>query len=60
MTKPGIFPPRVPMAGIFLYTANGALGGLVRLGRAGALERIFIGALNDAQWYHLIRFAATA
>lgn len=46
--------PEHPMAGILLYTAagdaDGTLGGLVRLGKAGTLERIFIGALADARW----------
>ena len=43
-----------PMAGILLYTAagdsDGTLGGLVRLGRPGTLERIVQGALKDARW----------
>ena len=43
-----------PMAGVLLYTAagdsDGTLGGLVRLGKANTLERVFFGALNDAQW----------
>ena len=42
------------MAGILLYTAagdsDGTLGGLVRLGRPGTLERIVQGALKDARW----------
>ena len=43
-----------PMAGILLYTAagdaDGTLGGLVRLGKARTFERVWSGALNDAQW----------
>ena len=46
--------PEHRMAGILLYTAagdaDGTLGGLVRLGRAKTLERVLIGALNDARW----------
>ncbi len=43
-----------PMAGMLLFTAagdaDGTLGGLVGLGRAGALERVIVGALEDARW----------
>ena len=39
---------------MLLYTAagdaDGTLGGLVRLGRAGMLERVVAGALEDARW----------
>jgi hypothetical protein len=42
------------MAGILLYTAagdaDGTLGGLVGLGKPGNLERILLGALDDARW----------
>lgn len=42
------------MAGILLYTAagdaDGTLGGLVRLGRPGTLERVLMNALQDAVW----------
>ena len=43
-----------PMRGILLYTAagdsEGTLGGLVRLGKAGRLERILRSAIAGAQW----------
>lgn len=43
-----------PMGGVLLYTAagdaDGTLGGLVSLGRPGALERVITGALEDARW----------
>jgi hypothetical protein len=43
-----------PMRGILLYTAagdaEGTLGGLVRLGKAGRLERILKRAIISAQW----------
>jgi hypothetical protein len=43
-----------PMRGILLYTAagdsEGTLGGLVRLGKAGRLERILRNAIAGAQW----------
>ncbi len=43
-----------PMAGLLLYTAagdaDGTLGGLVELGRAGSFERVLVGALEDARW----------
>ena len=42
------------MGGMLLYTAagdaDGTLGGLVGLGRAGVLERVVAGALADARW----------
>lgn len=42
------------MAGILLYTAagdaDGTLGGLVSLGRAGTLERIVAAAIDDGRW----------
>jgi hypothetical protein len=42
------------MGGMLLYTAagdaDGTLGGLVGLGRAGVLERVVAGALEDARW----------
>ena len=42
------------MGGVLLYTAagdaDGTLGGLVSLGRAGVLERVIAGALEDARW----------
>jgi hypothetical protein len=42
------------MAGILLFTAagdaDGTLGGLVELGKPGALERVIVGALEDARW----------
>jgi hypothetical protein len=42
------------MAGILLYTAagdaDGTLGGLVALGRAGTLERIVSAAIDDGRW----------
>lgn len=42
------------MAGILLYTAagdaDGTLGGLAQLGRAGNLERVILGAIEDARW----------
>lgn len=42
------------MGGLLLYTAagdaEGTLGGLVGLGRAGVLERVVAGALEDARW----------
>lgn len=42
------------MCGILLYTAagdaDGTLGGLVGLGRAGALERTIAAALDEARW----------
>ena len=42
------------MGGMLLYTAagdaDGTLGGLVSLGRAGVLERVIAGALEDARW----------
>jgi hypothetical protein len=45
---------RTPMRGILLYTAagdaEGTLGGLVRLGKAGRLERILRGAISSAGW----------
>lgn len=43
-----------PMRGILIYTAagdaEGTLGGLVRLGKAGRLERILKNAITQAQW----------
>ena len=43
-----------PMAGILLYTAagdsEGTMGGLVRLGKPGSLERIFRKAIEEARW----------
>lgn len=45
---------RRAMAGVLLYTAagdaEGTLGGLVELGRQGALEAAVAGALEDARW----------
>ena len=42
------------MSGILLYTAagdaDGTLGGLVGLGRSGTLERMIVGALEEAMW----------
>jgi len=42
------------MSGILLYTAagdaDGTLGGLVGLGRAGALERTLVAALEEVRW----------
>jgi hypothetical protein len=46
--------PASPMAGMLLYTAagdsEGTMGGLVRMGQAGALERVVGAALADAEW----------
>lgn len=46
--------PDAPMAGILIYTAagdaEGTLGGLVRMGRAGRLEPLLNRALTGAQW----------
>lgn len=46
--------PAHPMAGLLLYTADGdsegTLGGLVRLGKAGSLDRIVKKALEEARW----------
>ena len=43
-----------PMAGLLLYTAagdsEGTMGGLVRLGKPGLLERIFRKAIEEARW----------
>ncbi len=43
-----------PMAGLLIYTAagdsEGTLGGLVRMGQVGKLERVIQRALLDAQW----------
>ena len=42
------------MAGLLLYTAagdaDGTLGGLVALGRAGNLERVLAGVIEEARW----------
>lgn len=44
----------IPMNGVLIYTAagdaEGTMGGLVRMGRAGNLERVIAGALESAQW----------
>ena len=46
--------PERPMAGLLLYTAagdsEGTMGGLVRLGKPGSLERIFRKAIEEARW----------
>ncbi|TDC88822.1 DUF1998 domain-containing protein [Actinomadura sp. 7K507] len=43
-----------PMAGLLIYTAagdaEGTMGGLVRMGRPGNLERVWEAALADAGW----------
>ncbi|MDP9372734.1 MAG: DUF1998 domain-containing protein [Chloroflexota bacterium] len=43
-----------PMAGLLIYTAagdsEGTMGGLVRMGRPGNLERVIRGALHNARW----------
>lgn len=43
-----------PMSGILIYTASGdaegTLGGLVRMGRAGYLEPLFARAIDKAAW----------
>ena len=43
-----------PMAGLLFYTAagdsEGTMGGLVRLGKPGLLERIFRKAIEEARW----------
>lgn len=45
---------RAPMAGVLVYTAagdaEGTLGGLVRMGKAGNLEPVLRRALETAQW----------
>lgn len=45
---------RDPMAGILIYTASGdsegTLGGLVRLGEPGRLERVLVEAVASAEW----------
>jgi hypothetical protein len=42
------------MAGVLIYTASGdsegSLGGLVRMGQPGELERIILETLREAQW----------
>lgn len=46
--------PAGPMAGILIYTAagdaEGTMGGLVRMGKAGYLEPVIARALEVAQW----------
>jgi hypothetical protein len=46
--------PDAPMAGVLIYTAagdaEGTLGGLVRMGKAGRLEPLLERALAAAQW----------
>ena len=46
--------PERPMAGLLIYTAagdsEGTMGGLVRLGKPGVLERIFRKAVEEARW----------
>jgi hypothetical protein len=46
--------PREPMAGLLIYTADGdsegTLGGLVRTGKAGSLEKVVARALDEARW----------
>jgi hypothetical protein len=43
-----------PMAGVLIYTASGdsegSLGGLVRLGEPGTLERLIADAIEGARW----------
>lgn len=43
-----------PMAGVLIYTAagdaEGTMGGLVRMGKAGQLEPVFRRALANAEW----------
>jgi len=45
---------KAPMAGLLIYTAagdaEGTMGGLVRMGKPGNLEPIFLRALQKAQW----------
>ncbi len=46
--------PEAPMAGLLIYTAagdaEGTLGGLVRMGSPGILERVLRRAVQRAQW----------
>ncbi|GAA4616586.1 DUF1998 domain-containing protein [Actinoallomurus liliacearum] len=46
--------PETPMAGLLIYTAagdaEGTMGGLVRMGRPGNLERVWEAALANAEW----------
>jgi hypothetical protein len=46
--------PRMPMAGLLIYTANGdsegTMGGLVRMGKPGNIEPVIHKALVGAQW----------
>jgi hypothetical protein len=46
--------PRIPMAGLLLYTAagdaEGSLGGLVRMGKAGYFEPVLERAISGGRW----------
>lgn len=46
--------PAGPMAGLLIYTAagdaEGTMGGLVRMGRAGYIEPVIAKALENAEW----------